>query len=123
LGNAKGREKSAVLGESVSAVLILILLILAFIGTFYVRNFLTKRAALKVIGLFYQHNALGPESAKTQRELGLERPNLLERMTKPRDYKQVALQVLVKKEIVRIRLDGRIYLAEENLDPSMRRKS
>jgi hypothetical protein len=103
--------------------LILVLMVIAFIGAFLLRNFLTKRAIFKVIDLFYQQHAVGVQGAKTQHELGLVRPNLLERMTKPRDYKQFALQILIKKGIIEMNLDGRLYLVEENLNESLRRRS
>jgi len=103
-----------------STFLILILVILAFAGTFFVRSVLTKRAVFKVIKIFYQHHALGIQSAKTLRELGLERPDLLQRLIRPRDYKQYALQILVKKGIILINADGRAYMVEKNLDQGLR---
>ena len=106
-------------GESGSLVLIIVLMILAFAASFWIRNFLTKRAVLKVVKIFYQHNALGMNGAKTQRELGLERPDFVARMMKPRDYKQTALQLLVKEDVIRI-IDGKLYLIEEKLDPKYR---
>ena len=107
------------MGESGSLVMIVLLMILAFAASFWLRNFLTKRAVLKVVRIFYQHNALGMNGAKTQRELGLERPDFVARMMKPRDYKQTALQLLVKEDVIRI-IDGKLYLVEEKLDPKYR---
>ena len=109
-------------GNSNSVVLIITLMIIAFAGTFFVRNYLTKKAILKVVKIFYQHNALGTNGAKTLRELGLERPDFVHRMMKPRDYKQIALQILIKRGIINVR-DGRIYLVEERLDQDLRGKS
>jgi hypothetical protein len=106
-------------GESGSLVLIIVLMILAFAASFWLRNFLTKRAVLKVVKMFYQRNALSMNGAKTPRELGLERPDLVARMMKPRDYKQTALQLLVKEDVIRI-VDGKLYLVEEKLDPKYR---
>ena len=106
-------------GESGSLVLIIVLMILAFAASFWLRNFLTKRAVLKVVKIFYQQNALGMNGAKTQRELGLERPDFVARMMKPRDYKQTALQLLVKEDVIRI-IDGKLYLVQEKLDPKYR---
>lgn len=102
--------------------LILILTIIAFGGGLYIRTFLTRRAIFKVIEIFYQHGALGTGGAKTLQELGLERPDFLQRMTKPRDYKQNALQILIKEGIVNVDEDGRVYMIEEKLDQSLRRK-
>ena len=102
--------------------LILILTIIAFGGGLYIRTFLTRRAIFKVIEIFYQHGALGTSGAKTLQELRLERPDFLQRMTKPRDYKQNALQILIKEGIVNVDEDGRVYMIEEKLDQSLRRK-
>lgn len=108
------------MGENIgSLVMIIILMILAFAATFWLRNVLTKRGILKVVKIFYQHNALGMNGARTPRELGLERPDLVARMMKPRDYKQTALQLLVKEDVIRI-VDGKLYLLEEKLDPKFR---
>ena len=99
-----------------------IVMILAFAGVLYLRAFFTKRAIFKVIEIFYQHNALGISSAKTLHELGLERSDFFQRMTKPRDYKQYALQILIKRKIILENQDGKVYLAEEKLDQDLRRK-
>ena len=102
--------------------LILILTIIAFGGGLYIRTFLTRRAIFKVIEIFYQHGALGTSGAKTLQELGLERPDFLQRMTKPRDYKQNALQILIKEGIINVDENGRVYMIEEKLDQNLRRK-
>jgi hypothetical protein len=112
-----------IVGENSSSVLfIVILMILAFGGTFWLRDFLTKRGILKVVKIFYQHNALGMNGAKTPRELGLQRPDLVQRMMKPRDYKQTALQLLIKRGVIQV-ADGRLYMDEEKLNPEFRCKS
>jgi len=102
--------------------LILILTIIAFGGGLYIRTFLTRRAIFKVTEIFYQHGALGTSGAKTLQELGLERPDFLQRMTKPRDYKQNALQILIKEGIINVDENGRVYMIEEKLDQNLRRK-
>ncbi len=109
--------------ENANSVFLVFVLIIAALGaTFYVRNLLTKKAALKVIKIFYEQNALGTEGAKTLRELGLERLDFLQRMVKPRDYKQYALQVLIKNGVVHVTADGKFYMLEERLDARFRRK-
>lgn len=100
-----------------------VLMILAFAGVLYVRAFFTKRAIFKVIEIFYQHDALGITGAKTLHELGLERPDFFQRMTRRRDYKQYALQILVKRGIILENEDGQVYLAEERLDQDLRKKA
>jgi hypothetical protein len=108
--------------NNASSMLILLFMIMAFGGGLYIRTWLTKRAVFKVIGIFYQHNALGTKDAKTRHELGLERRDLLQRLTKPRDYKQHALQLLIQKGIVFENEDGRLYLDEKKLDRDARSK-
>ena len=106
--------------NSSSVVLIIILLFLALGGTLFVRSFLTKRAIFKVVKIFYQHNALGMKDAKTLNELGLERPDFVQRMMKPRDYKQYAIQILLKRGVIHVNQDGKLYMVEEELDQNLR---
>jgi hypothetical protein len=102
--------------------LILIFVIIVVGGGLYIRTFLTRRAIFKVIEIFYQHNALGLNGAKTPHELGLERPDFLQRITSRRDYKQNALQILMKQGIISENEDGRLHLVEEKLDENLRSK-
>jgi len=116
-------EEQLLVTESNSWVfLIFILVIIALGGSLYIRAFFTKRAVSKVIEIFYQHNAVGMKGAKTLHELGLERPDFLQRMMRPRDYKQDALQILIRRGIIFQNEDGRLYLVEENLDQDLRGK-
>ncbi len=96
--------------------LFLILGILAVAGIFFVPVFLTKRALSKVVKIFYEHNALRRDQAKSLHELGLEPKNFMERMTSLRDYKPYALQILRQKGVVCTTEDGRFYLVKEKLD-------
>ncbi len=102
--------------------LFLIFMIIAFGGSLFIRTFFTRRAIPKVIEIFYQHNALGINGAKTLHELGLERPDFFKRMTRPRDYKQSALQLLIKRGIIFENEEGRFFMVEEKLDESLRSK-
>jgi hypothetical protein len=102
--------------------LVLIVMVIALAGSLYVRTFLTRRGIFKVIEIFYQHHALGMKGAKTRHELGLERPDFLQRMMKPRDYKQYALQILIKREIIFEDEEGKLYMVEERLDQDLRSK-
>ncbi len=101
---------------------VLIVMIIAFGGSLYVRTLLTRRAIFKVIDIFYRHQALGTKGAKTRPELGLERPDFLQRMMKPRDYKQYALQILIKREIILEDQEGKLHMVEERLDQNLRSK-
>ncbi len=110
------------LGEGVKVFLFFVLMVLAFAGVLYIRAFFTRRAIFRVIEIFYQHNAVGINGAKTLQELGLEPPDFFQRITRPRDYKQYALQILVKRDIVLENEDGKVYLAEERLEQDLRKK-
>jgi hypothetical protein len=109
------------MAEFLNILLIIILLIIAFGGGLYIRTFLTRRAIFRVVEIFYEHNALGVYGAKTLKELGLESPDFLQRMTRPRDYRQTALQVLIREGVVNMTEDGRVYMVEQKLDQKLRR--
>jgi hypothetical protein len=111
-----------VTGNIISVLLIVILVIVVLGGTFYLRTVFTRKAIFKVVKIFYQHHALGMNDAKTLHELGLERPDFLQRMMKARDYKQYALEILVKRGIINMKEDGRVYMVEEKLDQELRAK-
>jgi len=108
--------------NSIRVILILIFIMIAFGGGLFIRTFLTRRAIFKVVEIFYQHNALGINGAKTLHELGLERPDFFQRISRLRDYKQNALQILMKEGIILENEDGRLYMVEEKLDESLRSK-
>jgi hypothetical protein len=104
-----------VIEGSVAVLLFFIVMALAFAGVLYIRAFFTRKAIFRVIEIFYRHHALGITGAKTLHEL-------FERITRPRDYKQYALQILVKRGILIENEDGKVYLAEERLDQDLRNK-
>jgi hypothetical protein len=95
-------------------------MILTLGAILFIYAFLSKRALLKVIGIFYQHEALGMRDAKTVRELGLERPDFVQRMMRPRDYKQYALQILIERGMVSVIEDGKLFLVEDKLDERLK---
>jgi hypothetical protein len=111
-----------VIGDSARVFLFFVVMVLAFAGVLYIRAFFTRRAIFKVIEIFYQHNALGIQGAKMLHDLGLERPDFFQRITRPRDYKQYALQILIKRGIIVESEDGKVYLAEERLDQELKKK-
>jgi hypothetical protein len=102
--------------------LIVFLMVVTFGAVLFIPALLTRRAILKVIKIFYQHQALGMDKAKTLLELGLERPDFFQKMTRPRDYKQYALQILMKQGTIVGNADGKLYLVEERFDQNLRRK-
>jgi hypothetical protein len=108
--------------EGISNIALIFIGLLALFAVLCFRTYLTRKAALKVIKIFYRHNALKSKNAKTLHELGLMRPDLFQRMTKPRDYKQTALRILIQKGLILANEDGKLYLHEEILEQSIRNK-
>ena len=88
---------------------LLALLILAF----FISGWMTRRAVVRVIEIFRQHRAIGIQQAKTIDELGLTPPGFLEKVMRTRDYKQNALKILIKNEVIHITEDGKLYITEE----------
>jgi hypothetical protein len=93
-----------------------ILIIGTLLALLYIPAFLMKRAIAEVRRIFDKHGAIGVENAKTVNELGLTPPGLLERLTKPRDYKPRALQYLKQAGEVLMTEDGKLYMLKENRD-------
>jgi hypothetical protein len=100
--------------------LLAILIIIALGVIFPVYAFRGRRAMFKVIEIFRQHNALGISDAKTLQELGLERPDFVQRIVRGRDFKQYALQILIKRGIICVTEDGRLYMVKNKLDQDLR---
>jgi hypothetical protein len=86
----------------------------------YLRTYFIKKAMHAVIELFYRLNALTAKNAKTRQELGLMPQRLADRLTKRRDYRQSALHILVQRGIVATTEEGKLYLVEGLIDPSIR---
>ena len=83
--------------------------------TFFIAARMTRRAVFRVIEIFRQHQAIGIHQAKTIDELGLRPPNLMERVSRLRDYKQNALKILIKNEAIHLTEDGKLYMTEEKI--------
>jgi len=90
-------------------------LMLSLAALIFIPALLTERAAHKVIGRFCRYKALGPGKAKRVEQLGLNPPGLIDRLTRPRDYKPYALRFLKEAGAVSATNDGRLYLNEQKL--------
>ena len=99
---------------------VLFIAIVAFGLALYIRTYFTKKGVLAVIELFYRLNALTAKNARTREELGLMPQRLSERLMKRRDYRQSALHVLLHRGIIAVTEEGKLFLAEGLLDPSIR---
>jgi hypothetical protein len=96
------------------------LMLMFFVSVLFISAVLTKRAAYKVISVFCRYKALNPKNAKNLEELGLKPPGFFERIGRMRDYKPYALRALKQAKVVRTTNDGRLYMAQENLNENLR---
>jgi len=101
-----------------TVVFIVAIIVLALLALFVIPQWRMRRAIRQVIRILRQNNAVDVKTAKTIDELGLRPRRMLEGMFKGRDYKQYALNTLVKAEILKAVEGGRLYLSEERLSTS-----
>jgi hypothetical protein len=101
---------------------IILLIILGLVAlAFYISARMTRRAVSRVVQIFRDHHATGIQQAKTIEELGLKPPSLLERVSRPRDYKQNALKILIRGEIILMTEEGKLYIPEAKIREMERR--
>ena len=104
-----------------NSILALAIFIIVMIASYvFIPRFLTRRALLQVIAIFRLNNALYPENAKTQEELGLNPVGYLQRITLRRDYKPNALMILINEGVIISTKDDRLYMVEEKLNEFLR---
>jgi len=97
-----------------------ILFLIMIIGfAFFISAYMTKRAVSRVLAIFREHKAVGKTQGKTIEELGLIPPNFLDRIARPRDYRQSALKFLIKAEIIRLTEEGKLFIPEEKFNELM----
>lgn len=90
--------------------------ILAITLIFLIPTIMMRFAISAVFKKFRKENAVSPENAKYQLELGFKPQTAFERIGKMRDYKPQALQTLIQAEIIQVTEDGRLYLREDKLE-------
>ena len=98
-----------------SSILVIFIVLGGIAAALFISARMTKRAVGKVIAIFQEKNAIGTQQAKTVNELGLTPPNLMDRFTRMRDYKQNALGILVKANIVQTTEEGKLFISAEKL--------
>ncbi len=97
-------------------ILFIILIIILFVlSVIFLPYWLMMRSVPKVIKAFRQNNATSAQNAKTIEELGLRPRSIFQRMFTRRDYRQNALQFLLRADVVDISEEGNFYLNEEKL--------
>jgi len=107
--------------EMSRVILILILMILALAGFIY-SHLSYQEGYFQSNRDFLSTQCPGNYRAETPHQLGLKRPDFLQRMTSRRDYKQNALQILIKRgSLLRMRMEGCTWL-KRKLDEHLRSK-
>jgi hypothetical protein len=98
-----------------TALLILLIIILAILGFFVLPQIRIRRAIKQVVAILERNNALDARSAKTIDELRLRPRTFLEGIGRIRDFKPYALQILMDAEVVCQTDGGRLYLLQDKL--------
>ncbi len=97
-------------------ILFIILIVILFIlSVIFLPYWLIMRAVPRVIKAFRQNNATSAGTARTIEELGLKPKSIFQRMFTRRDYRQNALQFLIRSDVVDITEEGKFFLNEEKL--------
>jgi hypothetical protein len=111
------KESKGSKGEGkIMDILITVFIMVALLAlAFFIANRMTRRAISRVVEIFRKHQAIGIRQAKTIDELGLRPPGLLERVSRLRDYKQNALKILIKGEVIHLTEEGKLYITEEKI--------
>jgi hypothetical protein len=95
-------------------IVILIMILIAIAAGLIIPAYMTNRATEKVIRIFRQHEANDVWSAKNAFQLGIAPKGLIDQFTDPwRDYKPMALRMLLKFGIVRQTGNEKLYLNEK----------
>lgn len=98
-----------------TALLVLLIIILAILGFFVLPQIRIRRAIKQVVAILERNNALDARSAKTIDELRLRPRTFLQGIGRIRDFKPYALQILMDAEVVCQTDGGRLYLLQDKL--------
>jgi hypothetical protein len=98
-----------------SSILVILIVLGGIVFALFISARMTKRAVGQVVAIFQKQNAIGIQQAKTLNELGLTPPSLMDRFTRARDYKQNALKILIKAEIIQATEEGKLFISAEKL--------
>ena len=98
-----------------TALLVLLIIILAILGFFVLPQIRVRRAIKQVAAIFERNNALDAMSAKTIDELRLRPRTFLEGIGRIRDFKPYALKILMDADVVCQTDGGRLYLLQDKL--------
>jgi hypothetical protein len=102
--------------ETLSPLLIVVLLVGGLATVLFLRGLLLRKAITKVVRIFRQHHSSCSEASKNIDELGLRPLDFPEKMFKPKDYKPFAVEALIQADIIRVTKDGKACLDEQKLE-------
>jgi hypothetical protein len=102
--------------DLIAVVALIIVVVVALVGTLFIKQFLLRRAVSQVALIFRALDAVDPARAKTADQLGFRQRGMVERMMQGRrDYKPQALDAMLQAGIVCALEDNKLYLVEEKL--------
>ena len=97
-------------------IVIIVVVILAIAAMLIIPQWRLRRNIPKIIRIFREGSAVGIKNAKTLDELGLmSRKGMMGGLFSRRDYRQYALDALMRSGIIEITEDEKFYLVEDNL--------
>lgn len=95
--------------------LVIIFMLIVIAAGIFIPAYMTNRATVKVVRIFREHEANDIWSAQNAMQLGIGPRGLLDQLQDPRrDYKPMALRVLIKYGIVRQTGNQKLYLNEKS---------
>lgn len=107
----------------VTLIILVVAAVVILVLATYLSRYLFKRAVRQVIAAFRERGATDPKHALTLAELGLGPRDFVTRMTKARDYRPYAVQMLRQSGIVFETEGGKVYLSESELSRSPVKRS
>jgi hypothetical protein len=96
------------------------LLIVMLLATTFLPQWQLRRAVRKLIRDFRTHGAISPDKAVTYESMGFGKPRgMFQMLFKGRDWRGYAIQALLKAEMVKADDEGRLYLVNDKIPPSL----
>jgi hypothetical protein len=95
-------------------VYVILFIIAGILIVVYVPRLLLKRAMRQTVKTFRRNGATNPNAALPLKTMALNNPSILQSMMKTRDYKPMAVDILIREGIV-IAEGDKYYLSEAKL--------
>jgi uncharacterized protein YpuA (DUF1002 family) len=107
----------------VTLIILVVAAVVILVAATYLSRYLFKRAVRQVIMLLRERGATDARHATTLADLGIGPRDFVTRMTRARDYRPYAVQMLRQSGIIVETDTGRIYLSEAELSRSPVKRS